>query len=202
MSGNPAKRQAIIDAAHRGFIANGFTNTSVDAIAAEADVSKQTIYNNFGDKERLFGAVIEHAQSDADSVFEGMFGGALEDSDRRETGFRELGRRLTRAALKDDVAALRRLIITEWSRHPQLLRDWARKRPQLDKGLRALIDAQVKQGALDVPDVARAAEEFMLVTTVNALSRSLYGQRKLSGAEINRIVDDGVELWLRAYRAR
>uniref|UniRef100_UPI003A0FFCC8 TetR/AcrR family transcriptional regulator n=1 Tax=Frankia sp. Cr1 TaxID=3073931 RepID=UPI003A0FFCC8 len=41
--GRPDKRRAIIDAARRVFLCNGFTDTSVDAIAAEAGVSKQTI---------------------------------------------------------------------------------------------------------------------------------------------------------------
>ena len=46
------------------FLRHGFTDTSVDAIAAESGVSKQTIYNHFGDKKNLFVAVIEEAQAE------------------------------------------------------------------------------------------------------------------------------------------
>ena len=47
------KRQSIIDAATQLFLANGYSRTTMDDIAALASVSKQTVYMHFGDKERL-----------------------------------------------------------------------------------------------------------------------------------------------------
>ena len=51
-----AKRQGILEAATRLFTEQGYDGTSVDDIAAEAGVSKQTVYSHFGNKEKLFGA--------------------------------------------------------------------------------------------------------------------------------------------------
>ena len=48
------KRAAILDAAKRLFLVQGFTGVSMDQIAAEAGVSKLTVYSHFGDKESLF----------------------------------------------------------------------------------------------------------------------------------------------------
>ena len=61
------KRHAIADAALRVFLRRGFAGASIDEIAAEAHVSKPTIYAHFSSKEELFrrimAAIVEHAQS-------------------------------------------------------------------------------------------------------------------------------------------
>ena len=48
-------------AAKDAFIENGFGNTSMDDIARRAGTTKRTVYNNFGSKERLLEAVIDHS---------------------------------------------------------------------------------------------------------------------------------------------
>ncbi|MEP6899717.1 MAG: helix-turn-helix domain-containing protein, partial [Rhodanobacter sp.] len=52
------KRAAILSAAKALFIRNAFAGTSMDAIAADAGVSKLTVYSHFGDKDNLFREVI------------------------------------------------------------------------------------------------------------------------------------------------
>ena len=56
--GNYNKRCAIISAATAVFVRDGFIGASIDAIADEAGVSRQTIYNQIGDKEKLFAEVV------------------------------------------------------------------------------------------------------------------------------------------------
>ena len=53
------KRAAILDAAKRAFVRDGVGAVSIDAIAIEAGVSRQTVYNQLGDKDQLLVAVIE-----------------------------------------------------------------------------------------------------------------------------------------------
>ena len=55
---DPAKREAILDAAKRLFILHGYEGSSMDAIAAEAGVSKLTLYSHFASKENLFAAAV------------------------------------------------------------------------------------------------------------------------------------------------
>lgn len=55
---DPERYQRILEAARKHFYAHGLERASVDAIAAEAGVSKMTIYSHFGSKEGLFGAVV------------------------------------------------------------------------------------------------------------------------------------------------
>ena len=53
------KRQQILDAAIVLFTEKGFAKTSMDLIAKNADVSKQTVYSHFGNKDDLFYSAIE-----------------------------------------------------------------------------------------------------------------------------------------------
>ncbi|MDC8755720.1 TetR/AcrR family transcriptional regulator [Erythrobacter sp. sf7] len=54
-----AKRRAIIDTAARHFFEQGYAATSIEQVAADAGVSKVTIYNQFGEKRALFAAAVE-----------------------------------------------------------------------------------------------------------------------------------------------
>src|SRR5690348_923019 len=54
VSGWQRKHAAIAAAALVLFARDGYERTSVDAIAAEAGVSKRTVYSHYGDKENLF----------------------------------------------------------------------------------------------------------------------------------------------------
>ena len=55
-----AKREQIIRAAQCLFLKDGFQSTSMEAIRAEAQVSKPTLYNHFDSKETLFIGIAEH----------------------------------------------------------------------------------------------------------------------------------------------
>ena len=53
-------RQQIIDAAYTLFYQSGFMRTGVDAVANAAGITKRTLYQHFGSKDDLIGAVLEH----------------------------------------------------------------------------------------------------------------------------------------------
>ena len=54
------KRAAIVQAAIAEFRSHGFEATSMDKIAASAEVSKRTVYNHFPSKDDLFSAILLH----------------------------------------------------------------------------------------------------------------------------------------------
>jgi len=201
-SGRPGKRRAIIDAARHVFLRNGFTDTSVDAIAAEAGVSKQTIYNHFGDKKSLFTAVIETAQRDATQESETRFAKEFKESGDLDRDLRAAARLWVELLVAADINALRRVILAEQVRHPELAAEWARPRSGFEGALAERIEQQVRQGVLDVPDIALAAHQLVVLTAQEAAQQSGLGGRVLSPAEIGKIVDDGVDMWLRCYRTR
>lgn len=64
------KREAIVQAAIAEFREHGFAGTSMDRVAAAADVSKRTVYNHFPSKDELFEAILaqmwEHSHAQAE----------------------------------------------------------------------------------------------------------------------------------------
>ncbi|TFB49546.1 TetR/AcrR family transcriptional regulator [Cryobacterium tagatosivorans] len=62
-----ATRTAIVEAAHRLMLERGYVATSIGAIAAEAGVAVQTIYNSVGSKADLLSAVLELAGAGPES---------------------------------------------------------------------------------------------------------------------------------------
>ena len=56
-------RQRILEAARRCFYRDGITATGVDTLAAEAGVSKRTLYNHFGSKDGLVTAYLERREA-------------------------------------------------------------------------------------------------------------------------------------------
>src|ERR1700733_9122974 len=59
--GARAKRERVLDAAVQVFLANGFDQTSMDAIAARAGVSKTTVCPHYADKFALLRGVVERS---------------------------------------------------------------------------------------------------------------------------------------------
>jgi TetR/AcrR family transcriptional repressor of mexJK operon len=57
---DPAKLEAILDAAYDLFLDRGIAATPVDLVAERAGVSKMTVYANFRDKPTLLAAVFDH----------------------------------------------------------------------------------------------------------------------------------------------
>jgi AcrR family transcriptional regulator len=69
-------RDRTVDAALRAFGTRGYEKTSLDALAAELGVRKQTILYHFSSKEALLDAVIDEAGSELLGLLEGTLAGA------------------------------------------------------------------------------------------------------------------------------
>jgi AcrR family transcriptional regulator len=198
----PDKRTAVLGAATRLFLRKGYAEASVDAIAVEAGVAKQTIYNHFRDKEQLFGEVLREAQSRAAAMHAELAGSEewLARSDNLEADLRTYGRRAVKGVLSEDMAVLRRLVVAELDRGP--VPPKKQETPPFELALARALERQVRRGALDIPDVGLASRQFTTVLMTEAVARSVSGRRRLSESEVNEVVDAGVDLWLRAYSSR
>src|ERR1700730_2556201 len=116
------KRAAILEAARRVFFANGFVGTSMDQVAATAAVSKQTVYKHFSDKEALFREVVTNVVRARDGGITAEF---LSTGDGR-TGerLRSFARHFLKGVMQPNVLKLRRLVISEAGRFPELGRSF------------------------------------------------------------------------------
>ena len=112
-----AKKQVILEAAHRVFLENGFSGATTDMIQARAGVSKSTLYSHFASKEELFEAVC-HLSSD---VFINKIREVTEDvADDPEKYLNRFGVRFLNILFSEDGKAYYRLIIDNGLTFPHL----------------------------------------------------------------------------------
>jgi TetR/AcrR family transcriptional regulator, mexJK operon transcriptional repressor len=117
-----AKRDQILSGARRVFLRDGFAAASTDAIAAEAKVSKRTLYVYYPSKEELFagvmrGLTVENPQTRALESMEEMTPGSEEELRRN---LLELARKILATMMQPDYLALLRTTIADTHRFPQL----------------------------------------------------------------------------------
>ena len=82
--GHPGKRDLILGAAAEAICRYGFSGACIDDIAERAQVSRQTIYNNYRDRNALFGAVIEEVMALANAAVFELLGSFPETGDNLE----------------------------------------------------------------------------------------------------------------------
>ena len=64
----PSRRNEIVQAATRQFARNGYADTAVGDVAADADVAVTAVYYHFSGKDELFGAAVRSVFEAVDSV--------------------------------------------------------------------------------------------------------------------------------------
>jgi TetR/AcrR family transcriptional repressor of mexJK operon len=152
------KRAAILLAAKDLFLRLGYDGSSMDAIAAEAKVSKLTVYSHFNDKETLFAAAIEaHCINQLPpSIFD------LTESASISEVLYGLAYRFQQMINSQESIELHRLLVTLSVQKPEKKRLFYDAGPQrtLDETARLLEQANA-QGKLCIPNSMLAAEYFL-----------------------------------------
>ena len=202
--GSEDKRAAIVQATLALFLRDGYARTSVDAIAAEAGVSKRTVYNHYGDKENLFLSVIGDTYDAMIGTVVDLMDKHLTDlpDDQVEAGILEFSRELAMfAARTPQRSAMIRLMMAEAPHFPALRA--VQMRPQSITGAIAERLTRLNaRGLLDVPDPVEASNHLFALTMGQINNRSLFGALDLTDAEILAMATSGAEAFLRAYRPR
>jgi len=198
---SPRKRQAILEAAATVFLSKGYLGTSMDEIAGLAGVSKQTVYKHFVDKERLFVEIVINTVNEiSDPVHEEVR--ALKDSGDLAADLRDLARRQLAGVMQPRLLALRRLVIGEAGRFPELGRTFYEQGPgRTIDALATAFERLAARGMLELEDPATAAAHFNWLIMSAPINRAmLLGDDQIpAGAALHRYADDGVRAFLAAY---
>ncbi|MGC5015502.1 TetR/AcrR family transcriptional regulator [Streptosporangium sp. DT93] len=195
------KHRAILDAATEVFLRNGYLGTTVEEVAAVAGVSKPTVYKHFTDKRRLFLEIVAAVVDEACQAVQDAVSG-LEGTRDVEAELRELARRQLALVLRPRVVRLRRLVIGETSRFPELGRAFHERGP--GRTIAALAEAFAgldARGALRVADPVTAATQFnWLVMSAPVNQAMLLGDdRAPTAPELDHHVEGAVRVFLAAY---
>lgn len=197
------KRAAILDAAKRAFVRDGVGAVSIDGIAMDAGVSRQTIYNQLGDKDQLLVAVIEDVTTRSSAQLMSVVATFPEKPDDVESALTEFGIRLLGRCMCDlDGRALAWLMEREAKRHPDLFATWKAYGPGEDWPIISACFARLaRDGYLDLDDASVAARHF--VALINAdLPKEDGPCSRPSEAALRKAAATGVKTFLRAFGAR
>lgn len=195
------KRRAILEAGTALFLRHGYRGTSMDEIAAIAGVSKQTVYKHFADKESLFSEIVTSTVEEvAEPVHDEVL--KLRDSGDLEADLRRLARQLLRRVMQPRILQLRRLVIGEAGRFPELGRTFYEQGPGRTIGaLATAFERLADRGALRPGDPLLAAAHFNWLVMSIPLNRAMLlgDDEPPAAAELNRYADAGVRAFLAAY---
>jgi TetR/AcrR family transcriptional regulator, mexJK operon transcriptional repressor len=197
------RRQAIIRAATEVFLRHGYLGATTDEVAARASVSKQTLYKHFPDKQRLFGEVILDTTVQVVDALSSTVASTLQDAQDVRKALRDLAGGFLRDLLQPDFVRLRRLVIAEADRFPEIGRAWfdrgfERILPVLGEAMLGLAD----RGLLhNLSDPTLAAYQFAGLVMYQPMNQLMFaGTDALPPADkLNRIADSAVEVFLAAY---
>ncbi|MDE3205397.1 MAG: TetR/AcrR family transcriptional regulator [Acidobacteriota bacterium] len=199
------KRRAILDAATALFLRDGYRSTSMDQVAADAKVSKQTVYKHFADKDQLFREIVLGVTGNSEAILTELTSvlHTAEVSSLAELRvvLTDMARRYVDRVLEPHVLALRRLIIAEAEQFPDLARTYYEQAPGRGIGLIAdTLRVYLQRGLLAIDDVQLAAAHLAYLTLAIPLDRAQFcPEERLSSSERDRLASEAVRVFLAAY---
>ena len=153
-------RDRLLDTALKLFLENGYGNLSLEIIARDAHVSMRTIYNEFGGKAGLFGAVIKRC---TDSFVTGLSEESTLEG-RPEEALITFAKQFLRGITQPDAVRIRAILIGESLRFPDLAMQFYEQGPQRTSAHLAQFFARQQQaGYFTAIDPHVLADQFLSV---------------------------------------
>jgi TetR/AcrR family transcriptional regulator, mexJK operon transcriptional repressor len=198
------KHRQIIEAATSVFMKSGYDGTSMEEIAAQAEVSKQTVYKHFADKERLFSEMVLATTGQMDRLV-ALVAGPLADTRSLKKDLTVLGRQFIASLMDPPVLRLRRLVIANADRMPQLGRAWYQQ--GFERALATLASCfggLAKRGLLSVDDPLLAAHHFVGLLLWIPVNQAMFtgDEQPYSKIALERYADAAVSTFLAAYEGK
>lgn len=151
-----AKRAAILEAAKGLFVAQGFDGVSMDQIAAEAGVSKLTVYSHFGDKLTLFGEAI--ASKCRDQMPDALFATPAPGDVRLQ--LTQIARAFFALITSDEALAIHRMMAAPGTEARLQEQFWSAGPARVQAAFADYLQRCADERQLDIADVPRAASQF------------------------------------------
>lgn len=188
------RRCAILAAARKLFLADGYERTTLGDILAISGGSRSTLMGIFGGKEGLFAAMLEDVSRDVAATFK-----ALDASDDPpDTALRAFAHQFLVAILRPETVAQIRVLAAEAGRFPELGRAFFRVGPETgDAMLAAYLKRSIDAGHLLPGDPAAMSQSFLGMIVGGLETRAILGIDTVETIEEHRArVDAAVNIFL------
>lgn len=191
------KFDQVVKGARTVFMRDGFERANVDDIAAEASVSKATLYSYFPDKRMLFVEVARqesHRQADEAEALIDLCAHpscVLPVAARRILDFfsSEFGRAVFRICMTD-IESFPDLGQQFYASGPAIIRD----------RLASYLTGAVARGELEIEDIYLAADQFLALCKSDILSAVYLGTaHDVSEAGRTRVAEGAVTMFMARY---
>ncbi|MFD3515314.1 TetR/AcrR family transcriptional regulator [Streptomyces sp. NPDC058657] len=200
------KREAIMRGARTVFGRDGYTRTSVGAIAKEAGVSTRTIYNHFENgKAELFRIIVVEGAVQIHDAQLDVIDRWLRKITELEADLIDFGRAWVKplGTFPDHFALVRQLRAEVGHLPPELLKAWEEAGPvRVERALAERFRSMAEDGMLRTDDPRQAAAHFLQLISGEIIDRSYYGALPLPPEEVNGLIRSGVQAFLRGYLPR
>ena len=198
-AGRLASAGTIREAAASLFLERGYGGTSMDDIATTAQVSKQTIYTHFPNKEALFADLVLGNADRVDEFVETVTGALAHPADVA-AALRQVARHYLGVVTRPDVLRLRRLVIGESGRFPELARTYYDRVPgRMIATFAELFGRLAAEGRLHIEDSTVAAQHFAWLVVGMPLDRGMFYPAADMRVDVDQMADAGVTAFLAAY---
>ena len=195
------RRREIAVVAELVFFENGFSDTTMQMIAARAGASKETLYRHFGSKEGLFAEIVETRAKD-------FLAGVEENFERPGSVgdvLRDLGLRMLDLMVEPVAISLCRTVVSELPRDPGLGRIFYAGGPErVRQRLAEFLTAARDRGELTCADPVLASRVFLgaIYSDYHLMRLVLDTPPVISRAQMRAHVDVIVAMMLQHYAVR
>jgi len=194
---DPERYRRIVEAARSHFNAHGLERANVDAIAADAGVSKMTIYSHFASKEGLFEAVVRDR---TDRVVGGVAGVETLDPTQPQKALLAIGEQFLALAREEDTLGQFRLIYGAAAVQREACRVFYRQgADRLIGDLMAYLRRADAQGTLNIRRPRQAADLFRSIFLGDGHIRGLMMLDMPDARENRALLREAVRVFMAAY---
>ncbi len=194
-------RAAVLTAARTLFLRHGYGGTTMEDVAAEAGLTKRTLYNNYSDKDTLFRQMVDDAIAFAESFARGLDEEwPLATKANVAARLEALGLRLALGIIRPEVVALRRMLIGASRDFPAIGREYFDRAP--GQVLRALAEGfatLTRRRILRTPDEHSAAAQFAYLVAGAHLDHAVMTGDLPAQGVIETTARQGVATFLARY---
>ena len=191
------KREDIIEAAVREFKDRGFSATSMDCIAASAQVSKRTVYNHFESKEALFKVISKEMCDRYMQVSEHTYDPVIPI----RTQLQHIAKQEMALLTSDEFLGTTKMILAVSLALPELSKT-VDDFQENSVGVVKWVKQAAKDGALVVDDPVHAGMQFIALIEAFAFWPQVFGMPALSSKKKQeQVIESAVEMFLNTYAA-
>ena len=201
--GRPTRLEAaalgdkILGAATALFLSRGFGATSIEAVASRARISKRTFYHRFRDKPELYRAVVRHLLQHWLPEFEAAFDAPAP----LDVLLIRSAKRMLAVALTPEALALRRLLLAEAERFPELVEIAIEQgATRAIERIAALLEVERRAGRIALEDCRFAAMQFQEMVLSIPLRRAMGFGTPLTAAQCDDWAAKCVTLFIEGCR--